>query len=323
MNLQNSNDNNNSFDVRILTNKDTPSVIKIWEECFTQDIDYINAFISLCFPYSINWGVFPKNSNNAVAMLTLMPSYIITKNSAGEQKKVNGAYVYGVGTLKTHRGNGYSSILMREVFTYSTNKSLEYILVKPAEESLFNLYQRQSFNHILSCYRVEIDLHPILSLNSSTVLSENSTQNKVNNHLKARESLAATNFLWPTRILNYSLLEIESRNGVTHHLNCNSNTIESLFYSAYPTDSNVTTIKIADHNARTNFELDCIIDNISTHFPFATKAIIEFPTTIGKLLLNQQMSEPKVIKNALIKVLTSDKTIINSLLNKQLTLSME
>jgi len=308
--------NNSTFEIKILTKEETLSIQNIWRECFTPDIQYINNFIEICFPYSISWGLFLNNSKDAIAMLSLLPSYVLFKNNSGGSKRINGAYLYGVGTLKEHRGNKYSSILVNEVISYSKKNSLDYILVKPAEDSLFDLYQKQTFDNLLYCYKVEVELNKTFNLDSNF-----NKLNSYTSHLKLRESIAATNFLWPNEILRYSLMEIESRNGTTRYLD---NWHEApLFYSAYPSEDETQIVKIIDHNINSPKGLESVINDISLSFPSSAKALIEFPITTNMDLFNEYSNKPLITKNALIKTLTPEREIVQALLEMHLTLSME
>lgn len=305
-----------AYTVKLLSSKDTLSVQKIWRECFTQDLDYINNFIDLCFPHSISWGIFPNGTNHAVAMLSVLPSYAIVGDSPECSQKLNGAYVYGVGTLKQFRGKGYSRKLMNEAINYSYSNLFDYILVKPAEESLFDLYERQSFDKTLWNYQIEIDL----ASSKNALGKANSTHKTYNNsqdHQKLRESIGATNFLWQKNILEYSLMEIRSRNGITQYFG------NSLFYCSYQSESNVQIIKVVDHNVKTLHELETLIANIATQFPLGEKVVLEFPITTQIGLFDQFTSKPAVIKNSLIKILNQNSKIEKELLEKYLTLSME
>lgn len=335
------NNHSNSYTVKLLTNKDTLSIHNIWRECFTQDIDYINDFINYCFPHSTTWGIF-TNSSEAVAMLSLLPSYAIIVNSTEISSNIKGAYVYGVGTLKNYRGRGYSRILMNEALKYATTNSLDYVLVKPAEESLFDLYEKQSFNKTLWNFKIEFALtdmrkarayQPFESSKIHKSIEKNKTQNGIefkNNLVKLRESISATNFLWPHEILEYSLMEIESRDGGTYFINHSthqhaSSTKESptLFYSGYPKEENAQLIKVIDHNIKTAYELECVITDIATHFPLASRVIIEFPITTKKNVFTAYTSKPTISRNSLIKILTINEEVKKKLLNMYLTHSME
>lgn len=306
-----------AYTVKLLSSKDNLSVQNIWRECFTQDLNYINNFIDLCFPHSISWGIFPNGTNSAVAMLSVLPSYAIVGDSQECYQKLNGAYVYGVGTLKQFRGKGYSRKLMNEAINYSNSNLLDYILVKPAEESLFDLYERQSFDKTLWNYQIEIDLASSKNALDKANKSTQKTYNNTQDHQKLRESIGATNFLWPKNILEYSLMEIRSRNGITQYFG------DSLFYCSYQLESNVQIIKVVDHNVKTIYELEALIANVATQFPLGEKAVLEFPITTQIGLFNQFISKPAVIKNSLIKILNQNSKIEKELLEKYLTLSME
>lgn len=326
---------NSNFSVRQLTKKHSLSIKNIWRECFTPDNEYINTFLQHCFPYSISWGLFPNNSSEAIAMLSLLPSYSIIIKNNGVKIELNGSYVYGVGTLEHHRGKGYSKILMDQAIHYSKMKSLDYMLVKPAQDSLFDLYEKQSFNHTLSCYSIEIDIVEMSKNIKIQEFAQKTCQFKRSydslSHMKARESNAITNFLWPVEILNYSLLEIGSRGGVTAFLskkfnetsNRNNSKNIPLFYSAYTIENNALIVKVTDHNIMSIEDLKCVIDNITTSFLNSKKIQIEFAITINPDMFSALTCKRRVIKNALIKILNPDSEIESMLLKMHLTQSME
>lgn len=325
---------NKSIVIRELTGKDTLSIQNIWKECFTTDMDYINTFIENCFPYSTSWGLFTNNSSNAVAMLSMLPSHSTIKDSQGKSKIISGIYVYGVATLNSHRKKGYSQLLMKEVISYAQKNYLDYIILKPAEESLYNFYKKQSFKNTLTCHQFEVE---IPSLNNRKEIPQNTPfktiPNNQNNHTQNRESLVDTNFMWPNNILQYSLLEIRSRGGITRYypsgINSKDNQLNKeiygapLFYSAYPNEEKASTIKVVDHNILTNGQLNSVINDITSQFNYTNKISFEFPITANLEQLGSYAKSSKIINNGLIKILSADYSIKNKLLKLHLTLSME
>lgn len=338
---------NNSLLIRELTGKDTLSIQNIWKECFTTDLNYINNFIQHCFPYSKSWGLFLNNSNNAVAMISALPSYSIWEKSTEKKVKIDGLYIYGLGTLREHRNKGYSALLMNEATIYAQKSSLNYIILKPAEESLYTLYRKHSFENNLTCYLIEIDISK--KENKENLNSYNSLKDKEaslkrvsfktileqnNNHLKNRESLARTNFLWPDQILQYSLMEIKSRGGNTKYSQKEANLLSEssltkkrdktpLFYSSYLDESNASTVKVIDHNILSEQDLKSVINNLTSQNNLLCKIIFEFPTTTNLAIFSDYVHQYTIINSGLIKLLTPDNSMREHLLKLHLTLSME
>lgn len=326
---------NNSLLIRELTGRDTLSIQNIWKECFTTDLNYITNFIQHCFPYSKSWGIFLNNSKNAVAMVSALPSYSILEKSTEKSLKIDGLYIYGLGTLREHRNKGYSALLMNEATIYAQKSSLNYIILKPAEESLYTLYRKHSFENNLTCYLIEIDISkkknkeaPLKRGSFKTIITQN------NNHLKNRESLAKTNFLWPDKILQYSLLEIKSRGGNTKYSQKEANLLSEprltderdktpLFYSSYLDESDASTVKVIDHNILSEQDLKSVINNLTSQNKLLSKIIFEFPTTTNLAIFSDYTHQYSIINSGLMKLLTPESGKREHLLKLHLTLSME
>ena len=127
--------------IHIATAEDTHSISKIWSECFTDDTNYINNFLDNCLPHSKTMLLTPENEANSVASLSVLPCY-----TQYNGKNYQGGYVYAVGTLPEHRGKSYSKYLTEEAFRYARNEKLSFLVVKPATESLYELYSKLSFD---------------------------------------------------------------------------------------------------------------------------------------------------------------------------------
>lgn len=278
-----------NYTIRPANNDDTLSILQIWRECFTDDLLYISNFINYCLPYSETWVVIAQDSKSAVSVLSLLPSYAIIDN-----QKINGGYIYGVATLPGFRGHSLSKRLIETAVNYCKEKEKQFIVIRPAERSLFDLYKKQSFETYISKNITNIDLSQIIP---TDVFSLKRIENfSVAQFYSLREEeLYKTHLLWPIEILNYTIEDAKSKGGSLVALIDETNVKRRLFYVAYPEESDVSCIKVADSNIKNISELNQVILDIKFAFPFAKKLIIE-SSSRGFKLTNSTLENSALIK---------------------------
>lgn len=299
--------------IRPLNSDDTLSIIQIWKECFTNDDGYIQMFLEKCFPFSVSFGLFDSNNSNALAMLSLLPSHAYT-TIKGNPTKVSGAYIYGVGTLKAHRGKGYSYDLMKRALEYATKTNLLYLVLKPAQDSLYNLYKNQSFETTLHSLQKVYEINPLIQEGTKSLpLVKPITSD---HYFDIREnSLLDTHILWSKDILGYSLAEVESRDGKYGIIENNGYTI---IFALYPIDEH--TLKIVDHNAKDKTSLNALVNSVAFTYSSYSRIIIETSTNNNN---DPNTGDWQILKNSMIKFLTSEKEIHINLSKKIISLAME
>ena len=185
--------------------EDREHIFKIWNSCFTDDEAYITTYLDYCFSETTTW-LLGDNSGDFCSVLSIIPSFFIEKG-----ERINGGYLYGVGTLPTHRGKSYSKILMNHAVEAAKTEGLSYILVKPAEESLFALYKNSGFNKEIYSGNITLDQ------SSAEIPVQKPSLEKLSFE-KFREfrerSMADYIYLWPEKVLHYAWNEIMQRGGV-------------------------------------------------------------------------------------------------------------
>ncbi len=291
--------------IRQFKNDDTLSLFNIWRECFTDDTNYINNFLKNCLPYTETWVLIPENESTPVSVVTVIPSYIIENKTV-----INGGYIFGVGTLIKHRGHSYSKHIINTIFNHSKSNNLSYLLVKPAEHTLYNLYKRLSFDKTI----LKKVYHTELNVSAFPVLKHKSIAVTFDQYHKLREeSLHNRAFIWPKEILKYATEELALRGGAIKFLETDSKTI---FYAAHPLEENAETIKIIDHNINDANELNIVIRDIASLFRFAKK--VTFESDSDHSLMNKYTTT----ESALYKIIAL-KMKEKSFGNKSLAYTME
>jgi len=316
---------------------DIPSITKIWQSCFTDDLRYIESFISHCLPYTKSW-VLLRNEE-PVAILSLVPSYIPlpdnyslldnkhnsmpsnssivyssdrlnTKQADNGPTNLYGAYIYGVATLPEYRGNSYSSLLVERAIEDSIANNLDYIIVKPAEEPLFRLYRKMGIETTLYSHKITIPLSSDSITNDKHNLAkDNIVADSVFNPLSwedlyvLRERIGS--FLWPKEILEYALHEALSRPEAI------AASDGELYFIAALSYSTPDSVDILETNANSSIQVDKILSYLHNRIPHAQTASITHSGNSEKH------------NSALLKILNPEKSIEKYLSEQYLSLPME
>ena len=302
--------------IKRITQYDTLSVMKIWKECFTNDIEYISTFIRESLPHTITLGLSLNRSESIVSMLSLMPAYSFTRER--EEIPLNGGYLYGVGTLTEHRGRGYSALLIEEAFNIALENNWSFMVVRPAEESLYNLYKRESFNIVLNERELIIEIDAFLKENSS--MRGYCTKAQViekESYFDIREhSLKESHILWSRAIFNYAYIEAIGRGGNFYMLESASK--EPTIYALYPNSS--SHLNIIDHNINSLDILIKVVKEITKSYPSHSTLNISFsPISLSKEI--EKLCSPN--KNSLIKIFTKNSQESATLTSKIISLPIE
>ena len=337
--------------VDIKSESDIQALSEIWRVCFTDDQSYIHSFINDCLPHTISW--FLLHQDRPVSLLSLLPSYALSPTnqrisplkapSSDHMTKLYGAYIYGVATLPAYRRNSYSQMLLNKAIAYSKEMGFDYIVIKPADKSLFEFYRKVGLDTTLYNNRYIFHLSQnradssFDNINHTSYLHAGIPSDKVesdkveigqcNNYfispldskegcdhftplsseqlLILRERYSSYSFLWPPEILRYALIEILSRSGVV------AVTQGDLYLIAYPTSA--YNINLLETNAETPIQLNRVINYLQKLFPKATTITID---RAARNRANQHLC-------ALLKVLNPDHNIVEALSCLYLSLSME
>ena len=293
------------FIVRLADENDTLSIINIWRECFTNDLTYIHNFLKYCFPHTKTWIALPHNSKEPVAILSVLPSYLVV-----DGKKIKGGYIYGVATLPEFRGNSLSSLLMNTAIECCTDLKYHYLVVKPANESLFDLYRRQSFDILINKSVFSVELSHFLRRGETTseliaerpskkLVDLESLANDIEKLFAIRErEMGKSYLLWPESILTYSILDAQLKGGDLHfYTDFDEN--KCLYMIEHPDEDNVGIIKVLDCNAKDKRDVYCIISYIRALYPDSKKFVFE-----GSFNYNSfNKFSPVLEKSALVKLM--------------------
>lgn len=170
-------DKSASEGIRLAGKGDICAIRRIWHEIFTTDEAYLDIIFNCLYPlldafvYTIDGEVVSVafaipirlvKKDGANRDLTPYSSKIVESGSSTFErsdniKKVhNGRYLYGVATIEQARGRGLSRKLVKHISGHYTAAGEDFIITRPAEESLFPFYKAQGFS--IPLYRRETTL---------------------------------------------------------------------------------------------------------------------------------------------------------------------
>lgn len=127
-----------------------PSLIKLWNEVFGDSEEYIKLFFKNAY-YDCNCFA------DIYADEVISVFYLLKCNIKYEGKTYNGRYLYAAATLPEYRGRGIMSKLIKEALVYGINENLDFIALLPADDSLYNYYERFGFKEAMYKYRLDVD----------------------------------------------------------------------------------------------------------------------------------------------------------------------
>ena len=122
--------------IRFAKEKDREDIIRLWHSVFGDDKTSINNYLDKYLDCVLLY----ITDDKIIGMLSLLPL---------QYKGVAGKYVYAVATEPSFRGRGVATELIQ--YCYGEN----FLLLVPAEKSLFNYYERLGFKAICSFERKE------------------------------------------------------------------------------------------------------------------------------------------------------------------------
>ena len=253
------------------TNKDKEAIFNIWLSCFTDDERYIHIYLEYCFPHTTTLLLGDENSGY-VSVISIIPSFFSKNN-----RVLKGGYLYGVGTLPAYRGMSYSSRLIEQAKDLLISEGYDYFIVKPASDSLFELYRRFGFTKPI--YKTNFTISQ--PAESERDLFKNSSEQykikyaditDVETLFSSREKyLSRTNFLWPIEILSYSFREILNREG---YILISETTGD--YCTGYPSEAK-DTLQILESTTHPDRIAYLFADKIQKMYPQKNRWVIDAP----------------------------------------------
>lgn len=285
-------DKNNSCEyIRLAVKSDICAIRKIWRNIFTPDEDYLNVIFNNLYPLL---DAFVCTIDEKVASVAFaIPITLVQRNVNGSSLPKGtpyyGRYLYGVATTEEARGRGLSRKLVKHIKEHYTATGEEFIITRPAEESLFPFYKSQGFTLPLYRREITIDLNPTFESSKSHDKSRETIESNRDISAKKLQRLRAeldqNIFKWSSPILECILKLLKVEKSIIRHF---PESDKYFIASCYPQEDQRKLI-IQENNFSSLRELlsDIHKTEISTICPYPTEIsnIYPHPTDVDKMVL--------------------------------------
>lgn len=128
----------------------------MWKICFEDTDEYMDIFFSKKYKEQNTLIYFEEGE--AVASLQMLP-YTITFYGVN----IPFAYLAGLCTLPQHRQKGYMSRLVLEAHKIIAERNIPLAILIPAEDSLYNFYERYGYTQVFDKNDTPIPLNDIIT----------------------------------------------------------------------------------------------------------------------------------------------------------------
>ncbi len=122
----------------IETSASHQEIIHVWQECFGDDVSFIQTFLSR---YYFSDSVFTHEEDGHIVGICFI---VLCDTEIGTI-----GYLYAIGTLPAYRGKGIANKLVREAIAKCRKQQLAAVALIPADEGLKQYYRRFGFGEQL------------------------------------------------------------------------------------------------------------------------------------------------------------------------------
>ena len=126
------------FEFKIASAEIKEDLIKLYQECFHEDLIYINLFFEKQFKPE---NCFVAVHNGKVICAAHLLEALIIEND----KQEDVYYIYAAGTSSSFRGQGLMSKLLKHVKELARRRSRKYLFLLPANDYLSSYYAKQGY----------------------------------------------------------------------------------------------------------------------------------------------------------------------------------
>lgn len=125
--------------IKIANSKDFDEIISLWNESFPNEEQFTKFYFENIF--DINKTLIFVKDNKIVSMLQMLDF----DSNMGKTM-----YIYGVCTKKEYRNQGIMAKMLTESFDIAKKQAYQYSIIVPAEEYLFDIYEKYGYKSTLN-----------------------------------------------------------------------------------------------------------------------------------------------------------------------------
>ncbi len=277
--------------IRLSVSSDFEGIIRLWQEAFGDTEEAIRMFLhSRYIPENT---IVAEENGAVVSMLFLLDGKFKVDNIL-----YNSYYLYAAATAKAYRGRGIMAELLGYAQNLAESRKIDFICLKPAEESLYGFYEKFGYKSVFAAKRVSLKCG-----NDSKIYSDSDIDwEKVRN-----EFLIGTDaFIWDNQAIEFA---------VNQHIFYGGNVLKSCKgYCLYTYEDSKCYVK----------EL-CFTHNTPEGFFLVLKSKFDFEEIIIELPVGYaDDSDGELINNGMaLAVSSSAQNFINNIKNAYLNLTLD
>lgn len=190
--------------IRFAAEKDIPGLKEIWHISFGDSKEYIDMFMEHQFKEALT--VVYEEDGKALSMFFLFRCDFSIRG-----KNHPSFYLYAAATLPQYRGKGIMGKMLEFSKSYAAEKNFDFIILSPAEKSLYDYYGRFGFKGCFKSQKIT------LNLKSEDEFAANFSENDFEKMLTLRNAAVkkADGVLWDEKYFRYAVYENDYTSGKT------------------------------------------------------------------------------------------------------------
>lgn len=153
----------NEIEISFAEQKDREDLINLWHEVFEDSVEYIENFLN--YNFENNFVIVAKQGEKLVSAYYLIKTRFENTDSF---------YLYAAATLPRYRKFGIMGKLINFGIDFAKKTNVRYIILSPANESLYNYYQKFGFKTVfyINRYKLDSNIFDIRSISQTAIDSE-------------------------------------------------------------------------------------------------------------------------------------------------------
>lgn len=190
--------------IRFADEKDIPGLKEIWHISFGDSKEYIDMFMEHQFKEALTV-VYEEDSKILSMFFLFRCDFVIN------EKTHPSFYLYAAATLPQYRGKGIMGKMLGFSKSYAVKKDFDFVILSPAEKSLYDYYGRFGFKTCFKSQKITLDLK------SEDEYAANFSENDFEKMLTLRNAAVkkSDGVLWDEKYFRYAVYENDYTSGKT------------------------------------------------------------------------------------------------------------
>lgn len=190
--------------IRFADEKDISGLREIWHISFGDSKEYIDMFMEHQFKEAKT--VVYEEDGKIISMF-----FLFRCDFSINEKNHQSFYLYAAATLPQYRGKGIMGKMLEFSKSYAAEKNFDFIILSPAEKSLYDYYERFGFKACFKSKKIS------LALEHEDEYAANFSENAFEKMLTFRNAAVkkSDGVLWDEEFFRYAVYENDYTSGKT------------------------------------------------------------------------------------------------------------